>query len=134
VGERGLKLSGAELQRVAIACALHADAEVLFLDEASSALDERTEAEIISELKRLAGERIIIAITHRQTVIVPGDNIAELAEGPSGSGSPPDALGKQRREPLPSPDERQMNKRLQGHSGQASHGPDLAASECQPPV
>jgi ABC-type multidrug transport system fused ATPase/permease subunit len=81
VGERGLKLSGGERQRVAIARALYADPEILFLDEASSALDERTEAEIMGELRRLAGEMTIIAITHRRTVIATGDNIVELNEG-----------------------------------------------------
>ncbi len=81
VGERGLKLSGGERQRVAIARALYADPEILFLDEASSALDERTEAEIMGELRRLAGETTIIAITHRRTVISAGDNIIELREG-----------------------------------------------------
>jgi ATP-binding cassette subfamily B protein len=81
VGERGLKLSGGERQRVAIARALYADPEILFLDEASSALDERTEAEIMGELRRLTGETTIIAITHRRTVISAGDNIIELREG-----------------------------------------------------
>ena len=78
IGERGLKLSGGERQRVAIARALYADPQILFLDEASSALDERTEAEIMGELRRLAGEMTILAITHRKTVIRPGDNVVEL--------------------------------------------------------
>ncbi|HQZ12246.1 MAG TPA: ABC transporter ATP-binding protein [Devosia sp.] len=79
IGERGLKLSGGERQRVAIARALYADPQILFLDEASSALDERTEAEIMGELRLLAGERTILAITHRKTVIRPGDNVVELS-------------------------------------------------------
>lgn len=81
IGERGLKLSGGERQRVAIARALYADPAILFLDEASSALDERTEAEIMGELRRQAGETTIIAITHRRTVITPGDNVVELVAG-----------------------------------------------------
>ena len=81
VGERGLKLSGGERQRVAIARALYADPQILFLDEASSALDERTEAEIMGELRSLAHEMTIIAITHRRTVIETGDNVVELKEG-----------------------------------------------------
>ena len=81
VGERGLKLSGGERQRVAIARALYADPEILFLDEASSALDERTEAEIMGELRRLANEMTIIAITHRRAVITPVDAVVELRQG-----------------------------------------------------
>ena len=78
IGERGLKLSGGERQRVAIARALYGDPQILFLDEASSALDERTEAEIMGEIRALANEMTIIAITHRKTVIAPGDAVAEL--------------------------------------------------------
>ena len=78
IGERGLKLSGGERQRVAIARALYADPQILFLDEASSALDERTEAEIMGEIRRLAHDMTIIAITHRKTVIAPGDAVVEL--------------------------------------------------------
>jgi ABC-type multidrug transport system fused ATPase/permease subunit len=78
IGERGLKLSGGERQRVAIARALYANPQILFLDEASSALDERTEAEIMGEIRRLADEMTIIAITHRKTVIAPGDVVVEL--------------------------------------------------------
>ncbi|MEP7241008.1 MAG: ABC transporter ATP-binding protein [Devosia sp.] len=80
IGERGLKLSGGERQRVAIARALYADPQILFLDEASSALDERTEAEIMGEIRALANEMTILAITHRKTVIAPGDVVAELTQ------------------------------------------------------
>ena len=58
--------------------ALYADPQILFLDEASSALDERTEAEIMGELRLLADEMTILAITHRKTVIRAGDNVVEL--------------------------------------------------------
>ncbi len=78
IGERGLKLSGGERQRVAIARALYADPQILFLDEASSALDERTEAAIMGEVRALADEMTILAITHRRTVIAPGDAVVEL--------------------------------------------------------
>jgi ATP-binding cassette subfamily B protein len=81
IGERGLKLSGGERQRVAIARALYADPQILFLDEASSALDERTEAEIMGELRALAHDMTILAITHRKTVIDRGDNVIELLAG-----------------------------------------------------
>lgn len=78
VGERGLKLSGGERQRVSIARALYADPKVLFLDEASSALDETTEAAIMGELRRLMDGMTILAITHRRSVIGPDDQIIVL--------------------------------------------------------
>ena len=81
VGERGLKLSGGERQRVSIARALYGRPKVLFFDEASSALDERTEGEIMGELRRLVDRVTILAITHRRSVIGAGDNIVALAGG-----------------------------------------------------
>jgi len=81
VGERGLKLSGGERQRIAIARALYADPEFLFFDEASSALDEATEAEIVGELRRLCERVTILAITHRKSVIAPGDQVIALEGG-----------------------------------------------------
>ncbi|KKB13393.1 ABC transporter ATP-binding protein [Devosia geojensis] len=81
VGERGLKLSGGERQRIAIARALYADPDFLFLDEASSALDEATEAEIVSELRRLGAKVTILAITHRRSVIAAGDQVIALDGG-----------------------------------------------------
>jgi ABC-type multidrug transport system fused ATPase/permease subunit len=93
VGERGLKLSGGERQRVAIARALYADPQFLFLDEASSALDTKTEAEIMDELRARKDEATIIAITHRQAVIRPGDNILTLkGRGDAEPAPEPDAL------------------------------------------
>ncbi|MBN9334738.1 ABC transporter ATP-binding protein [Devosia sp.] len=77
VGERGLKLSGGERQRVSIARALYANPKVLFLDEASSALDEDTEAQIMGELRRFE-DMTILAITHRRSVIGPNDQIIAL--------------------------------------------------------
>jgi ATP-binding cassette subfamily B protein len=81
VGERGLKLSGGERQRVSIARALYADPNVLFLDEASSALDEETESQIMSELRALDGVTILV-ITHRRSVIGPDDQIISLGQEP----------------------------------------------------
>lgn len=81
VGERGLKLSGGERQRVSIARALYGRPKVLFFDEASSALDERTEAEIMGELRQLKDRVTILAITHRRSVIGAEDRIVTLAGG-----------------------------------------------------
>lgn len=79
VGERGLKLSGGERQRVAIARALYAEPSLLFLDEASSALDEATETAIMDELRDLADEVTILAITHRRAVIRASDNVLTVS-------------------------------------------------------
>lgn len=81
VGERGLKLSGGERQRVSIARALYGRPKVLFLDEASSALDERTEAEIMGELRLLVDRVTILAITHRRSVIGRDDQVVVLSGG-----------------------------------------------------
>ena len=68
VGERGLKLSGGERQRIAIARALYTEPQILFLDEASSALDEATERDIMSHIRAIADDVTILAITHRKSV------------------------------------------------------------------
>ena len=78
VGERGLKLSGGERQRIAIARALYAEPEFLFLDEASSALDEATERGIMTEVRRIAGDVTVLAITHRKATIGADDHVIEL--------------------------------------------------------
>jgi ATP-binding cassette subfamily B protein len=87
VGERGLKLSGGERQRIAIARALYADPKILFLDEASSALDDATEREVMDEIRRIAGEVTVLAITHRKTTIRAGDHVVALVSGRAGSQS-----------------------------------------------
>ena len=81
VGERGLKLSGGEKQRVAIARTLVKDPPILLLDEATSALDTRTEQEILGTLKRLARGRTTIAIAHRLSTIADADRIIVLDHG-----------------------------------------------------
>jgi ABC-type transport system involved in Fe-S cluster assembly fused permease/ATPase subunit len=81
VGERGLKLSGGEKQRVAIARTLLKDPPILVLDEATSALDSRTEEDIQNTLDRVARSRTTIMIAHRLSTIVNADQIVVLDEG-----------------------------------------------------
>ncbi|HEU5482665.1 MAG TPA: ABC transporter ATP-binding protein/permease, partial [Sphingomicrobium sp.] len=81
VGERGLKLSGGEKQRVAIARTLLKNPPILILDEATSALDSKTEDAILSTLDRLARDRTTITIAHRLSTVVNSDTILVLDEG-----------------------------------------------------
>jgi len=81
VGERGLKLSGGEKQRVAIARTLLKNPPILVLDEATSALDSRTEQAIQATLDRIAESRTTIMIAHRLSTIVDADQIVVLDEG-----------------------------------------------------
>jgi ATP-binding cassette subfamily B protein len=81
VGERGLKLSGGEKQRVAIARTLLKNPPILILDEATSALDSRTEAEIQGTLRAIAERRTTIVIAHRLSTIVDADEIVVLDQG-----------------------------------------------------
>jgi ATP-binding cassette subfamily B protein len=81
VGERGLKLSGGEKQRVAIARTILKDPPILILDEATSALDTPTEREIQAELKRLGENRTVLMIAHRLSTVVEADEIVVLDRG-----------------------------------------------------
>lgn len=81
VGERGLKLSGGEKQRVGIARTLLKDPPILLLDEATSALDTETEQSIQSELKMMGQGRSVITIAHRLSTIVDSDRIMVLQDG-----------------------------------------------------
>jgi ATP-binding cassette subfamily B protein len=81
VGERGLKLSGGEKQRVAIARTLLKDPPILILDEATSALDSRTEAAIQETLQGVAARRTTIVIAHRLSTVVEADQILVLDQG-----------------------------------------------------
>jgi ATP-binding cassette subfamily B protein len=81
VGERGLKLSGGEKQRVAIARTLLKDPPILILDEATSALDSRTEAAIQETLRKVTARRTSIVIAHRLSTVVDADEIVVLNEG-----------------------------------------------------
>ena len=81
VGERGLKLSGGEKQRVAIARTLLKNPPVLILDEATSALDSRTESEIQATLERISERRTTIIIAHRLSTVTNADQIIVLEAG-----------------------------------------------------
>jgi len=81
VGERGLKLSGGEKQRVAIARTILKDPRVLILDEATSALDTGTEQDIQSALRAAARHRTTLTIAHRLSTVVDADQILVLSDG-----------------------------------------------------
>ncbi|TVV71528.1 ABCB family ABC transporter ATP-binding protein/permease [Sphingomonas solaris] len=81
VGERGLKLSGGEKQRVAIARTLLKNPPILILDEATSALDSRTEAAIQDTLERISQRRTTIVIAHRLSTVVHADEIVVMEAG-----------------------------------------------------
>ncbi|MBI2148394.1 ABC transporter ATP-binding protein [Candidatus Woesearchaeota archaeon] len=81
VGERGIKLSGGEKQRVSIARAILADKKVLVLDEATSSLDSETEHEIQKDLEDLMKERTSIIIAHRLSTVMKADFIVVVDNG-----------------------------------------------------
>jgi ATP-binding cassette subfamily B protein len=81
VGERGLKLSGGEKQRVGIARTLLKDPPILMLDEATSALDTQTEQDIQESLRRAGQGRTVLMIAHRLSTVVEADRIVVLDAG-----------------------------------------------------
>lgn len=81
VGERGLKLSGGEKQRVGIARTLLKDPPILLLDEATSALDTQTERDILGALKAAGEGRTVITIAHRLSTVADADEIVVLEQG-----------------------------------------------------
>ena len=96
VGERGLKLSGGEKQRVAIARTILKSPPILILDEATSALDSMTEREIQSALRQVSRDRTTLVIAHRLTTVVDADEIIVLDQGAIAERGTHDELLKER--------------------------------------
>ena len=93
VGEKGVKLSGGELQRIAIARVLLKNPAIVLLDEATSAVDTETESHIQAALQELTNERTTITIAHRLSTIINADVIIVVKDGSIvESGSPQDLL------------------------------------------
>lgn len=81
VGERGVKVSGGQRQRLAIARALYRRPSVLFFDEGTSALDTNTESQLMTALARLRGERTIVAVAHRLSTVHACDRVVLIDRG-----------------------------------------------------
>jgi ATP-binding cassette subfamily B protein len=81
VGERGLKLSGGEKQRVAIARTILKNPAILLFDEATSALDTHTEKEIQESLREVSSDRTTLVIAHRLSTVIDADEILVLDGG-----------------------------------------------------
>ena len=81
VGERGARISGGELQRIGIARALYRNPKILILDEATSSLDAINEKKIMNTIESIKKGKIVILISHRQSIIEYCTKIIEIESG-----------------------------------------------------
>lgn len=81
VGERGVRLSGGQCQRIGIARALYNDPELLVLDEATSSLDEKTEKQFMSAIDNLHGKKTILIVAHRLSTVKKCNRLYKLHNG-----------------------------------------------------
>jgi ABC-type multidrug transport system fused ATPase/permease subunit len=81
IGERGARLSGGQRQRLGVARALYHDPDILIFDEATNALDQGTEAELLKRIDELAGQKTIIIVTHRLAAVKHCNQILQLEKG-----------------------------------------------------
>jgi len=81
VGERGIMLSGGQIQRIGIARALYDDPEIIVMDEASSALDENTESQIMKEIYDISKDKTLIIISHKVNTLYRCDHIYRISNG-----------------------------------------------------
>ena len=96
VGERGLKLSGGEKQRVSIARAALKHPRIYVFDEATSSLDSRTERQILRNLRDLSSNTTTLVIAHRLSSVIHADEIVVLDRGPSWSGERTDRSSRKK--------------------------------------
>jgi ATP-binding cassette subfamily B protein len=81
VGERGIRLSGGQRQRIGIARALYKKSNVIILDEATNALDDLTESEVMHEIAKMSEEITVLIVAHRLSTLKNCDQVVELKEG-----------------------------------------------------
>ena len=80
VGERGVQLSGGQIQRVGIARALYNNPEILILDEATASLDSQTEMNFMNSIKKLKGSMTILIISHRMSTLKDCNKIFKIQD------------------------------------------------------
>ena len=81
IGERGVRISGGQRQRIGIARTLYYDPDILFLDEATAALDTATEKAVMAAVNAISREKTCIIIAHRLSTIENCDQVYEVREG-----------------------------------------------------
>lgn len=96
LGERGVRLSGGQRQRIALARAFYHKRDILIMDESTSALDNETEKEIVSEIKNLKGDVTIVVIAHRISTLENCDIVYNLSKGEIVSSGSPQPLSPEK--------------------------------------